>query len=83
MLSLLLVICLFAASGFVFVGKYRQQSQDYWEETNKNLTALSEQSGQLYKLAFYEQQILRKPKPLAFCAEGFEKYLSILLALAI
>jgi hypothetical protein len=75
MLSLLLVICLFAASGFVFVGKYRQQSQDYWEETNKNLAALSEQSGQLYKVAFYEQQLLRKPKPLAFCAEGFEKYL--------
>ncbi|MHC4455736.1 MAG: ABC transporter permease subunit [Planctomycetota bacterium] len=74
-LSLLLIISLFGIAGFVFVGKYKQQSQDYWKKTNKNLAALSEESGQLYELAFYEQNIYSKPKPLIFCAEGYEKSL--------
>ncbi len=74
-LSLLLVISLFAASGFVFVDKYHQRSQDYWNDTNKNLSALHEQSSQLYKLAFYEQKVWAKPKLLSLCAEGFEKSL--------
>jgi ABC-type transport system involved in multi-copper enzyme maturation permease subunit len=74
-LSLLLVISLLAASGFVFVGKYRQESEDYWKKTNKNLSALSEHTEQLYQLAFYQQEIYRKPKPLGLCAEGFEKSL--------
>jgi ABC-type transport system involved in multi-copper enzyme maturation permease subunit len=74
-LSLLLIIVLFAVSGFVFVGKYGQQSSDYWEKTNENLTGLKEQSRWLYRLAFYQQSVWRKPKPLALCAEGFEKSL--------
>jgi len=75
LLSLLLIVCLFATAGFVFVGKYREQSEDYWKKTNKNLSALSEQSSHLYKLAFYEQEIFRRPRALAVCAEGFEKTL--------
>jgi ABC-type transport system involved in multi-copper enzyme maturation permease subunit len=74
-LSLLLVISLFAASGFAFVGKYSQQSRDYWRDANKNLANLGEQTGRLYQLAFYEQQVLRKPKPLTLCAAGFERTL--------
>ena len=74
-LSLVLILLLFAAGGFVLVDNYRQQMDDYWEETNKNLLALSEQASQLYKLAFYEQTIWRKPRPLMLCAEGFEKSL--------
>jgi len=74
-LSLLLVILLFAVCGFVFVGKYRQQSSDYWEKTNKNLKDMSEQTDKLYQLAFYKQNVWRKPKPLALCAEGSEKSL--------
>jgi len=74
-LSLVLIILLFAVSGFVFVGKYRQQSSDYWGKTNENLTSLSEQSRQLYRLAFYKQSIWRKPKPLALCTDGFERSL--------
>ncbi|MFC1604981.1 ABC transporter permease [Planctomycetota bacterium] len=74
-LSLLLVIILFAASGFVFVGKYRQQSSDYWERTNENLTSLSERTDKLYRLAFYEQSVWRKPKYLSLCADGSEKSL--------
>ncbi|MBA7627429.1 hypothetical protein ES703_34891 [subsurface metagenome] len=75
-LSLVLVICLFAASGFVFVGKFAEQTEDYWAETNKNLSALREEcSDALYKAAFHKQTIWRKPKPLSFCAEGFEKSL--------
>ncbi len=74
-LSLVLIILLFTVSGFVFVGKYRQQSKDYWEKANENLEGLSGQTGQLYRLAFYKQSIWRKPKLLALCAEGFEKSL--------
>lgn len=75
MLSILLIISLFAASGFVFVDKYTQRIQDYWEQTNKNLSALSRESDQLYKLAFCKQEIWKMPRPLSFCAEGFEKSL--------
>jgi ABC-type transport system involved in multi-copper enzyme maturation permease subunit len=74
-LSLLLVIILFAVSGLVFVGKYRQQFSQYWEKTNENLEGLSERTDQLYRLAFYRQNIWRKPKPLALCAEGSERSL--------
>ena len=74
-LSLVLVIVLFAVGGFVFVGKYKQQSSDYWQKTNENLAGFKEQSRQLHKLAFYRQNVWMKPKPLALCAEGFEKSL--------
>lgn len=74
-LSLLLTISLFAASGFVFVNRYEKQSQDYWKKTNENLSALREESSQLYRLAFYKQEVYSKPKPLTLCAEGFEKSL--------
>ena len=80
-LSLLLLISLFAVSGFVFVGIYRQQTRDYWKTTNQNLTALKEQSSQLYNLPFYVQEIQKKPKPLTLCAGGFEKYLPSYLIL--
>lgn len=74
-LSLVLIILLFAVGGFVFVGKYKQQSRDYWQKTNENLTGFREQSQQLYRLAFYKQSIWREPKPLSLCTEGFEKSL--------
>jgi len=74
-LSLLLAISLFAAAGFVFVGKYRQESQDYWKDTNENLSGLSEQTKRLCDVARYRQTVYRKPKSLALCTEGFEKYL--------
>jgi len=74
-LSLLLTISLFAASGFVFVNRYEKQSQDYWKKTNENLTRLGEQSKQLYRLAFYKQEIYKRPRPITFCVEGFEKSL--------
>jgi ABC-type transport system involved in multi-copper enzyme maturation permease subunit len=74
-LSLVLIILLFAVSGFVFAGKYKEQSSDYWEKTNENLAGLSQRSEQLYQLAFYRQSVWRNPKPLALCTEGFEKSL--------
>jgi len=73
-ISLLLIILLFAVSSFVFVGKYKQQSQDYWNRTNKNLSGLSEETEELYEVYSYKQSVWTKPKPLSFCAEGFEKY---------
>ena len=74
-LSLVLIILLFAVSGFVFVDKYRQQTSEYWEKTNENLENLSERTDKLYQLAFYRQNAWRRPKPLALCSEGFEKSL--------
>ncbi len=72
-LSLLLVISIFAISGFVFVSKYEQQCQDYWRATNKGLANLGDQTNKLYKLALYKQEVYRKPKTLALCTEGFDK----------
>ena len=74
-LSLVLTISLFAASTFIFVDNHRQQLDDYWNKTNENLSAFRERSAQLYKLAFYEQHVYRKPKLLALCAGGFEQSL--------
>jgi ABC-type transport system involved in multi-copper enzyme maturation permease subunit len=61
--------------GYVFAIGYREQSEDYWNKTNKNLSSLREKSNVLYQIAFYKQGIYRKPKTLEFCAEGFEKSL--------
>jgi len=74
MLSLLLVISLFVTGAVVFIGKYQREFQNYWEESNKNLWAFGEQTEQLHRLAVYKQNVWRKPEPLTFCADGFEKY---------
>ncbi len=74
-LSLILIACLFAVCGYVFVNGYGEQSKDYWKKTNDNLSAFREESSQLYKVAFYKQGIYRKPRPLGLCAEGFEQSL--------
>ncbi|MFC1635236.1 ABC transporter permease subunit [Planctomycetota bacterium] len=73
--SLLLIISLFASSGFVFVAGHKTQLDNYWEKTNKNLSGFRNQADQLYKLAFYGYDIWRKPKPLTFCVGGHEKSL--------
>lgn len=78
-LALLLTISLFSISGFVYVARYRQQSEDYWKQVNENLSKFSDNAGQLYKLAFHRQKFWRKPKPLTLCAEGFERYLPNLI----
>ncbi len=75
LLSLLLTVSLFAASGVMFASSYAAQLKDYSEKTNENLAALREQSGKLYQLAFYKQKVYKKPRLLTCCAEGFEKSL--------
>jgi ABC-type transport system involved in multi-copper enzyme maturation permease subunit len=74
-LSLLLTVSLFAASSFVFVDNYREQLSNYWQRANENLSDLSKQADQLYKLAFYRQHVYRQPKLLTLCAGGFEESL--------
>ena len=73
-LSLLLAVSLFAAAGFVFTAKYMQESQDYWEDTNENLSNLNEQTKRLCDAARYRQTVYGKPRALALCTEGFDKY---------
>jgi ABC-type transport system involved in multi-copper enzyme maturation permease subunit len=74
-LSLLLTLFLFAVSSFVFVDNYWEQLDDYWKKMNGNISDFREESDQLYKLAFYEQHVYRKPKLLTLCAGGFEESL--------
>jgi ABC-type transport system involved in multi-copper enzyme maturation permease subunit len=74
-LSLLLITLLFTISAFVFVSQYRQELNDYRNETNKNVSAFRECTGSLSDLAFHEQTIWKKPQTLAFCADGFEQSL--------
>ena len=75
MLSLLLIISLFATGGFMFAGKHQQELNDYWRETNRNLSNLKEHTNHLYELVTCRQVIWRRPKPLTLCAEGFENTL--------
>jgi ABC-type transport system involved in multi-copper enzyme maturation permease subunit len=74
-LSLLLAVSLLSASGFLFIDKYKQESDNYWKETNQNLSDLREHTKHLYELVCYKQEVWRKPKPLTLCAEGSEKSL--------
>ncbi len=74
-LSVFLSVCLFTVCGYVFVIQYQEQTSDYWKKMNENLSALQEQTGILYQVAFYKQGIYRKPQPLAMCVEGEEKAL--------
>ena len=74
-LSLLLTVSLFVVGSVVFVRRHRAQVRDYWKATNQNLAALSDQSKQLYRLAFYRQEAYVQPTPLTYCAEGFERSL--------
>ena len=75
MLSLLLIISLFATGGFMFVSKYRQESSDYWRDNNRNLSSLREYTDHLYELVTCRQVVWRRPKPLSLCAEGYENTL--------
>ena len=75
MLSLLLIISLFATGGFMFVGKHQQESNDYWKDTNRNLSSLREHTNHLYELVTCRQVVWRQPKPLSLCAEGSENTL--------
>jgi ABC-type transport system involved in multi-copper enzyme maturation permease subunit len=72
-LSLILVIIVFAISGFVFARKYEQQVQDYSKDTNQSLTYFRGHAERLYWIATLSHQFYRKPKALTLCAEGFEK----------
>jgi len=75
LLSMLLGIALFVAGSILFLDGYKTQMEDYWKQTNENLSTLRGRSDKLYRLAFCWQEVLRKPRPLAFCAEGFDKSL--------
>jgi ABC-type transport system involved in multi-copper enzyme maturation permease subunit len=74
-LSLIAISSLFGASGLMFVGKYRQDLDDYWKETNRNFSTLNECSKRLLNLIAHKHVIWRKPKAISFSVEGFEKSL--------
>ena len=74
-LSVVLAVILFAVAGFAFVDDYQGQLSDYWQKSNANQAAFRAQSDQLYKLAFHEHHVYRRPTLLALCAGGFEETL--------
>ena len=74
-LTFLLVVSLFIASGFVFVGKYEIEISEYRRETNKDLSEFSKHADHLNSIPYYRQTLYRRPKVLGLCAEGFERSL--------
>lgn len=80
-LSILITVTLFAVSTLVSMGRYREQSEDYWHRVNEDMSSFRGEADQLYELAFYEQHIYRRPKMLALCAGGSEESLPGLFTL--
>jgi len=76
MLSLLLIISLFATGGFMFVGKHRQESNDYWRDTNRNLSSLREHTNHLYELVTCQAGGLEAAKAAFYLCRRIRKYSS-------
>lgn len=74
-LTLLLVISIFAASGVIFVGKYREEFNDYNNIKNKNLAEFQQQSRALNLVPYYVQAIRKRPVAAQLLTEGYEKSL--------
>ncbi len=74
-LSMLITVTLFAASTSIATKRCREEAEVYWHRVNENLSGFQEQSDQLYKLAFYEHHVYRRPKVSALCAAGSEELL--------
>jgi ABC-type transport system involved in multi-copper enzyme maturation permease subunit len=72
-LTLLLVMVVFIISGFVFVGRHRQEIEDFSDTFNRNLSGLEEASNNLSRVPNHVQTIRRQPKITQLCCEGFEK----------
>jgi len=74
-LTLLLVTVIFIVGGFVFVGRYKQEVEDFRDIANKNLSTLREASENLSAIPSHFQTIRKQPKIMRLCCEGFEKSL--------
>jgi len=74
-LTILLMIIIFTASGFVFVNRYAQEVNNFSINYNKNLSILNDRSKNFSKAADYRQTIYRKPKLTQLFCDGFEKTL--------
>ena len=74
-LTILIMIVIFTASGFVFVNRYMQEINDFSTNSNKNLSILNERSKNFSSLVNYKQTIYRKPKLTQIFCDGFEKTL--------
>ncbi|MBC8235415.1 hypothetical protein H8E77_38200, partial [bacterium] len=74
-LTLLLVTVIFIVSGFVFVGRYQQETKDFRDISNQNLSRLKAASENLSNIPNHPQTIRKQPKIMQLCCEGFEKSL--------
>jgi len=75
LLTTLLCVSMMIVSGFVFVGKYNQNLDDFKENLNNNNSNLSSASNKLCDAAFLEQQLQIKPSVTELIAEGGLKHL--------
>ncbi len=74
-LTLLLIISVFMASGMIFVGKHQDELNDYNNTKNKNLADMQECSQALNRVPYCVQTIKKKPLVAQLWAEGHEKSL--------
>ena len=74
-LTLLLVTSIFVVSGFVFVGRYELEVNDFRGSRNNNLSGLEQASERLNNVSAYPQTIRKRPKTTQLFCEGFEKSL--------
>ncbi len=72
-LTFLLVISVFIASGVTFVGKYQENLADYVDIANQNLAGFQKQSPNLNLVPYYLQTIRKKPLAAQLFVEGAEK----------
>lgn len=74
-LTILLMIAVFIANGFVFINRYKQEIADFSTNSNKNLALLNENTRNLSSVVNYIQTIYKEPKLIQLFCDGFEKTL--------
>ncbi len=72
-LTLLLTVAVFVASGVAFIGKYKNERMDYLNIKNTNLAGLEKQSAALNLIPNYVQTVRKEPSVTQLMAEGNEK----------
>lgn len=73
--SLVLILLLFAVSGFIFADTYEHQVTTYAKNSRENLSNFREKATKIYLLPDYYHTFWRHPIPLSLCVGGSERYL--------
>ena len=74
-LIVFLTIFLFVTSSLIFVQEYGQKVLDYRNDVSENENQIQQRTNQLYRLAKYNQSLIKKPNPYSLLSEANEKFL--------